>query len=50
MIKNISLTNLLFIGFLVELMIFGFSYIIGEQMVEKFILSARSSGRLSLVV
>ena len=50
MIKNISLTNLLFIGFLVELMIFGFSYIIGENWGETFRLSARYSGRLSLVV
>ena len=50
MIKKISLKNLLFTGFLIELLIFGFSYIIAENWGEIFRLSARYSGRLSLVV
>ena len=50
MIKNITLKNLLFIGFLIELIIYGFSYIIAENWGGIFRLSARYSGRLSLVV
>ena len=50
MTKNISLKRLLFFGFLVEVVIYGFSYIIAENWGEIFRLSARYSGRLSLVV
>ena len=50
MTKKISLKNLLFTGFLIELLIFGLSYVVAENWGEIFRLSARYSGRLSLVV
>ena len=50
MITKISLKNLLIIGFFIELVIFIVSYVLSQDWGETFRLSARYSGRLSLVI
>ena len=47
---KINLKNLLIIGLFFELIIFGISYIIVDNWGDTFKLSARYSGRLSLVI